>query len=332
MVTAAQKAEYDNKAVVGNLAATARNFNGLNEGKDNLDVYVGAGDGVAWCGSYVKKMFELSGFGGALSGLTNDQAKSVSNYVEFGKKNNLMSKFDENTKIREGDIMTFGGGTKHIMVVTKVYPDGSFEGSQGNTTNRVQTLKYTPDDIKSGKIDSAYLSAEKLDARNKQVTNNPNAPTLGKPSQQQPETEQDKIISKLPTYTEAETAVKKNGAVNSYETFAQIFGYNKQKPEETDKNSTAKMALGMLAALLILASGQENIQLAPDANEQQRRESLGLVDKQMGINVPMQQPTTQPTVPAIPIQVENVSVNSPPASTPKAPVMAGNTMGKSNWL
>ncbi len=299
------KSEVEGKAVKGDITATLLAMNGLNETKDKMDSAVGSA-GLPWCGGFVKKMFEVSGYGDALKGIGNPLY--VPSYIEDGKRLGLVETIKDKPP-SVGSIITFKD-QNHIGVVSKVEGDKIFI-TQGNTTDMVQTLEYTMADFKNKHLDSEYLSAEKL---NKYMSEQPKykdkpAPVLG----------DSKLLKGLPTYAEAQEEIKKNGAINSYDMFSKAFGINKDKPEETEKDPLKNTFAQVLLALLMLASGQK-VEIEKSATEAERRATLENVDNQL-------REAKKPT----PIKAETVTSPSSPPATPLVKTKIASAMGVESW-
>lgn len=145
------------------VVSIAQSFEGKLKESDNSYLKVTGGRHEAWCADFVTYVVKqacaqtgtsLNGFGSA----------SVSTLRTWGEKNNCYHSTDgmsasEKAKwiannVQPGDVMIQKNGCSHTGIVIKVYPDGSYDTIEGNTSDQCKKRHYSATDSKlSGFID-----------------------------------------------------------------------------------------------------------------------------------------------------------------------------------
>ncbi len=147
----------------GNIIQTALNAVGQKETDGNnrgAIVDWSKATGLPWCAGFVCEVFDSSGYAAVFEGCSNKLY--VPTVMEHGKKHGMGDVIGD-TPPEVGSVVSFKNQS-HIGIVTRVNDDGSFEITQGNTSNAVKTVSYTMKDFESGHLDKEYISALKMDA------------------------------------------------------------------------------------------------------------------------------------------------------------------------
>lgn len=131
----------------GPITDIARSYLGMNEGDGSADIFW-QGQGInttsrnlPWCAAFVSYVLKQSGvqFG------NGDYTCSVSGLRQWGEKNGryIEGSSANASNIKPGDVVIWKGGyfSSHTGIVSAVYPDGSYDTIEGNTSNKVAERK-----------------------------------------------------------------------------------------------------------------------------------------------------------------------------------------------
>jgi CHAP domain len=146
----------------GNVIQTALNAVGMKEtgaGNQGAIVDWSGSTGLPWCAGFVCKTFEASGYSEIFESCSNKLY--VPTVMQHGKDLGVSDTI-ASAPPEVGSVISFKNQS-HIGIVTKVNEDGTFEITQGNTSNAVKTIAYSMNDFASGHLDKEYLSASKMD-------------------------------------------------------------------------------------------------------------------------------------------------------------------------
>jgi hypothetical protein len=110
--------------------------------------------GQPWCGGFVTTVFEKTGYGSVFEGCSNKLY--VPTIMEHGKAKGLSESLSKVSPPPIGSVVSFKGQS-HVGIVTNVHSDGTFDVTQGNTSDAVKTIRTS-----KGEIDNMYLSGAKI--------------------------------------------------------------------------------------------------------------------------------------------------------------------------
>ena len=107
----------------------------------------------AWCADFVSTVIKRAYEAKGLEVPSGFGSSSVSTLRSWGEDNGIyldtLSSDDKAqliaTYVKPGDIMIEKEGKSHTGIVTKVYPDGSFDTVEGNSGDAVKTKHYSAD-------------------------------------------------------------------------------------------------------------------------------------------------------------------------------------------
>jgi CHAP domain len=110
--------------------------------------------GLPWCSGFVTAVFDKSGYEDVFKGCSNKL--SVPSVMEHGKVKGLSESLSKVSPPPVGSVVSFKG-QNHVGMVTAVHSDGTFDVTQGNTSDAVKTIRTS-----KGEIDNMYLSGAKI--------------------------------------------------------------------------------------------------------------------------------------------------------------------------
>ena len=117
----------------------AKSFIGCNEADGSADKFLGGGSSAAtpWCAAFVSSV--LTDCGVDMSGAYKG---SVSGLMAWGKSRGAFidGASASASNVKPGDVVIWKGGyfASHTGIVSAVYPDGSYDTIEGNSSNSVR--------------------------------------------------------------------------------------------------------------------------------------------------------------------------------------------------
>lgn len=138
------------------IVSIAQSFVGKLNENDGSYLQVTGGRHEAWCADFVTYVVSkaceqtgksLNGFGSPSVSTLQSWGKANNCYVDVAGSSNRAQTIANN--IRPGDVMIQkNNGASHTGIVTKVYPDGSFDTIEGNTSDQCLPRHYSANDAK----------------------------------------------------------------------------------------------------------------------------------------------------------------------------------------